>query len=272
MILIEKIIVTVLSLILFFAFKFFADKYFKIFIKHIPDKDKRTLFSIFLKVIWSFLFISLIFFLIDFWGINITPLLASLGILSIIVGLALQSSLSNFFSGLFLTADQSIRIGDFIELPEYKIVGIVENIDWRSTRIRTLENNIVYIPNSKLANSIVINYSRPREEILIWFDVGISYFEDLEKVEKITLEVARDIERKFNINWEPKLYFYNFGDSNIYFKVILKARDYFNAKEVIHEFMKELKKRYDKENIEISFPNVNVFLRYGKENYKVNLK
>ncbi len=268
---IEKVLFTVISLIGFFLFKIFSDKYLKYLINMIPDKEKRTLFIIFIKIIWTFLFVTLVFFLLDYWGINITPLLASLGILSVIVGLALQNSLSNFFSGLFLTADQSIRIGDFIELPEYNIVGRIENIGWRSTRIRTLENNIVYIPNSKLANSIVVNYSRPKEEILIWFDVGISYFEDLEKVEKITLEVANEVEKKYNVNWEPKLYYYNFGDSNIYFKIVLKAKDFFNAKEIVHEFMKKLKERYDKEGIEISFPNVNVFLRYGRENYKLSI-
>ena len=90
-------------------------------------------------------------------GISITPIVASLGITSLAVALALQPTLQNFFSGVQLIADKPIRIGDYIEL-ESGEQGFVEKIGWRSTWIRMLPNNIVIMPNSILSQSKIINY------------------------------------------------------------------------------------------------------------------
>ena len=93
-------------------------------------------------------------------GISITPIVASLGITSLAVALALQPTLENFFSGIQLVMDKPIRIGDFIELDSGE-QGFVEKIGWRSTWVRMLPNNIVIVPNSKLSNSKLINYYYP---------------------------------------------------------------------------------------------------------------
>ena len=93
-------------------------------------------------------------------GVSITPIVASLGITSLAVALALQPTLENFFSGIQLVMDKPIRIGDFIELDSGE-QGFVEKIGWRSTWVRMLPNNIVIMPNSKLSNSKLINYYYP---------------------------------------------------------------------------------------------------------------
>ena len=121
-------------------------------------------------------------------GVSITPIIASLGITSLAVALALQPTLENFFSGIQLVMDKPIRIGDYIELDSGE-QGFVEKIGWRSTWIRMLPNNIVIMPNSKLSNSKLINYYYPERELSVPVEVGVHYSSDLELVEKVCIEL-----------------------------------------------------------------------------------
>lgn len=212
--------------------------------------------------------IYLIAFLIilDTLGIKITPLLTTLGIGGLAIGLALQSTLSDFFAGLHLISDRPIRTGDFIEL-EGGISGFVEDIGWRSTKIRTLPNTIVVVPNSKIAQSIITNLSAPEEEMSVVIQCGVSYTSDLEKVEKVTIDVAKEIQKNIEgavKDFEPFVRYHTFGDSNINFSIILRVKKPVYKWIVVHEFIKALKKRYDKEGIEISWPVRKVYLEKGK--------
>ncbi len=195
--------------------------------------------------------------ILSHFGIQITPLIATLGIGGLAVGLALQNTLSNFFSGLHIISDKPIGIGDFIELPDANISGFVEDIGWRSTRIRTLPNTIVIVPNTKLSESIIVNNSLPEQEMAALVQVGVAYGSDLEKVEKATVDVAKKIQKTVSgavKNFEPFIRYHTFGDSNINFSVILRVEKFVDQYLVKHEFIKALKERYDKEGIEISWP------------------
>ena len=90
-------------------------------------------------------------------GVSITPIITALGVGGLAMALALQDTLSNLFAGIHILAEHTIRIGDFIRL-ETGQEGYVEDISWRTTRIRMLPNNMVIVPNSKLAQSVVVNY------------------------------------------------------------------------------------------------------------------
>ena len=118
--------------------------------------------------------------------------MASLGIAGLAVALALQDTFSNFFSAVYITADRPVKVGDYIEL-ENGLKGYVEDVGWRSTRLRTLPNNSIIIPNNKLAQSILTNYDAPKPEMSIVIPVGVSYNSDLEKVEKVTVDVAKKV-------------------------------------------------------------------------------
>ncbi len=190
------------------------------------------------------------------FNVEITPLIATLGVGGIAVGLALQNTLSNFFAGLHIISDRPIDVGDFIEL-EGNISGYVEDIGWRSTRIRTLPNTIVVVPNSKLSESTITNYSLPDPETAALVQCGVSYNSDLKKVEKVTADVARKIQKTIPgavKNFEPFIRYHTFGDSNINFTIILRVEKVVDKYLVIHEFIKALKERYAKEGIEISWP------------------
>ena len=217
------------------------------------------------KIISVVIYIVAILMVLAYFEIDITPIVAGLGIGGLAIGLALQSTLSDFFAGLHILSDKPIRVGDYIEL-ENKLSGFVEDIGWRSTRIRTLPNNIVIIPNSKLANSIVTNYSMPKDEMGVVVRCGVSYNSDLEKVEKVTIDVAKEIQKKVQGavgDFEPFIRYHTFGDSNIEFSIILRVERPIDKYFVVHEFIKALKKRFDKEGIEISWPVRKIY--YGNK-------
>jgi small-conductance mechanosensitive channel len=105
-------------------------------------------------------------------GVSIAPLLTALGVGGLAVALALKDTLANLFAGIHIMVEKSIRIGDFIKL-ESGQEGYVEDITWRTTRIRMLPNNMVVIPNDKLSQSIVINYNLPEHTMSVSITVGV---------------------------------------------------------------------------------------------------
>jgi len=212
------------------------------------------------KIINIIIFLIALLIILGHYNIEITPLVAGLGVGALAVGMALQSTLTNFFAGLHIISDRPVNVGDFIEL-EAGISGFVEDIGWRSTKIKTLPNNIIIIPNSKLADSIITNVSFPEKEMGLVVQCGVSYESDLEKVEKVTIDVAREIQRTIPgavKNFEPFIRYHTFGDSNINFSIILRVEQNLDKYLITHEFIKALKSRYDREGIEISWPVIKI--------------
>lgn len=193
--------------------------------------------------------------ILDTVGVSITPLLASLGVGSIAVALALQDTLSNFFGGLYLLADKPIRIGDFVKVDG--IEGHVVDIGWRSTRIRTGGNGTFIVPNSKLASNQLQNYDLPNPTSVIVIPCSVSYDADLQSVEKIALDVVREVaERISEIDKShvPLVRFTKFADSGIEFNLSVRVLSYASAGLVRHELIKALHIRFNAEKIEIPYP------------------
>jgi small-conductance mechanosensitive channel len=199
-------------------------------------------------------------------GINLDSVVVGLGVGGIAIALALQDTLSQVFSGAYIILDRPIKIGDFVELDSGE-KGYVTDIGWRSTRIRFLSNNVIIIPNNKLANSKIINYDAPAQEQSVVVPVGVSYMSDLEKVEKVTVAVAKRLQQSVEgavKEHEPFIRYNEFGDSNINFSVILRVQSYVARYRLIHEFIKALKKEYDRKGIEISWPVMKVYTHKGR--------
>src|SRR5512146_3059610 len=123
-------------------------------------------------------------------GISIAPLITALGVGGLAVALALQDTLANLFAGLHILMEKSIRVGDFVKL-ETGQEGYIDDITWRTTRIRMLPNNMVVIPNSKLAQSVVTNYYLPEKRMSLLIPVSVSYSTDPARVEQILVEEAK---------------------------------------------------------------------------------
>ena len=193
---------------------------------------------------------------LDTVGVSITPLIASLGVGSLAVALALQSPLANFFAGIQIAADKPVEIGQYIKLDSGE-EGYVTRIGWRSTTIRALPNNLIVIPNSRVMDAIITNFYLPEKTLSILIQVGVSYASDLEHVERVTIEVAKNVLKEVEggaKDFEPFIRYHTFGESSINFTVILRAEEFVNGYLVKHEFIKRLHRRYREEGIVIPFP------------------
>ena len=189
-------------------------------------------------------------------GISIAPILTALGVGGLAVALALQDTLSNLFAGIHMIASRKIRPGDYVKL-ESGQEGYVADITWRYTTIQALSNNMIIIPNAKLASAVATNFSLPEPEMSILVDVGVSYGSDLDKVESVTIDVARTVMKEIEggiPEFDPFIRYNKFEESSINFVVILRAREFSNQHLIRHEFIKRLQKRYREEGIEIPFP------------------
>lgn len=221
---------------------------------------KTSLVNIFIKVT---IFVVAGLIILDYLGISITPIITGFGIGGLAVALALQDTLSNLFAGLQVLVARQIRPGDYIKL-ESSEEGYAIDITWKNTVIRTWSNNLIVIPNSKIANSIVVNYYKPEKELSVLVQVGVSYESDLEKVEKVVVDTAKEILEKVPggvKNFEPFIRYHTFSDSSIDFTVFLRAKEYVDQYLLKHEFIKALHRRFQKEGIEIPFPIRTVYLK-----------
>ncbi len=188
--------------------------------------------------------------------IAISPLLAGFGIGGLAVALAVQPTLSNFFSGTYLVTEGEVKEGDYIEL-EGGPAGYVVDVGWRSTKIRSRYNNLVMIPNSKMADTIVTNYFSPTPALNVIITCGVSYQEDLAHVERVVLDVCRKVMQESPDaakDSEPFFGFWEFGESNIDFWIFVQANDRSGSFTLRSEIIKAMHARFNEEGIEINYP------------------
>jgi len=197
-------------------------------------------------------------------GISIAPLITDLGVGGLAVALALQDTLANLFAGIHILMERSIRVGDFIKL-ETGQEGYVDDITWRTTRVRMLPNNIVVIPNNKLAQSVVTNYYLPERRMSLPIAVSVSYESDPEQVERILLEEAKngaaDIPGLLSDPGPVVRFIPGFGDSSLDFTLSCQIREFADQYFAQHELRKRIFKRFKKEGIEIPYPHRTVYLK-----------
>jgi len=187
-------------------------------------------------------------------GFNLGILLGAAGILTVAAGFASQTSVSNIISGLFLLMDRPFQAGDVIEVGG--TVGIVNEIELLSVKLRTFQNALVRIPNEEMIKTQVTNYTYyPIRRIDI--EVGVAYKEDIAKVREILLEVA---DRNPLCLEEPSpLFVYKgYGNSSIdlLLGVWIKKENYLT---VVNSIKEEIKAAFDKNGIEIPFPHISVY-------------
>jgi len=188
-------------------------------------------------------------------GIAITPILTALGVGGLAVALALKDTLENLFSGLQIIASGQVRGGDYIKL-ESGIEGYVSDITWRTTTVRDLSDNIVVVPNSKLAQTTFTNYALPERELSVSVPVLVPYDSDLAQVERATLEAARQVLRENDAptSVEPSLRFTEFGNENVKLTVILRVGAYADQFKLRSDFIRRLHARFRNEHIGAPFP------------------
>lgn len=179
-------------------------------------------------------------------------ILAGAGVAGLAVGLALQGSLANSFSGIFLAVKDIIQVGDWIESNDY--AGRVQEISLRSTKIRESDNNIVVIPNRMVLDNPFKNFSYTKRA-RITLSCGVAYDSNLRKVRQLTLDNLSD-RFKANEQYPVEFYFQEFGGSSINFITRFWV-DAKNQKDIMHyqsEAILLIKDIFDEHDINIPFP------------------
>ena len=201
-------------------------------------------------------------------GLEITPILTALGVGGLAVALALQDTLNNLFSGFYVAVARQIRLGDYIKLNTGE-EGYVTDIGWRSTSIRALANNMIIVPNAKLAQAIVTNYHLPEKRLSTGVQVAVSYDSDPDHVERVLLEVGRqgvqDIPGMLadaapSASFDP-----GFGDSSMGFTLNYQVAEFSAQFPVRNELRKRILRRFREEGIVMPYPTRTLFLHSRSE-------
>jgi small-conductance mechanosensitive channel len=197
-------------------------------------------------------------------GISIAPLITALGVGGLAVALALQDTLSNLFAGLHILVERSVRVGDFVKL-ESGQEGRVVDISWRTTRVQMQPNTVVVIPNNKLAQSVLTNYSLPEPRMTLTLPVSVGYQSDPDRVERLLVEEAgRGVGTIPGMLADPPpvaRLIPGFGESSLDFTLACQVRSFEDQPLVQHELRKRILARFKQEGIEIPFPVRTVNLR-----------
>ena len=191
-------------------------------------------------------------------GIAVTPILTALGVGGLAVALALQDTLSNLFAGLHLLADKPIRVGDYVRLSAENVEGHVVDVGWRSTRLRMLQNNVVVVPNKRVAESIITNYDLGETRMAVLIRVRVDYDADAELVERLLVdEATRAVGQVDGLLAEPPpsaRLIPGFGDYALEFTLACQVRSFVDQFSVQHELRKRVLKRLRAERIRIPLP------------------
>lgn len=212
-----------------------------------------------------------ILILLNLLGVSITPILTALGVGGLAVALALQDTLSNLFAGFYVSLAGQVRVNDYIKL-ESGEEGYVQDISWRSTSIRALANNLIIVPNAKLAQAIVTNYHLPEKRMSLLIPIGVDYECDPARVERILVEEATRAAGELpGLLADPPpfvRFIPGFGDSSLNFTLICQVAEFVDQYLAQHELRKRIFHRFRQEGINIPFPVRAVHLRSVSESLR----
>lgn len=222
--------------------------------------DNNYEFAPILKNIWTiFSVLGAGMLLLSIWEINITPLLASAGIVGIILGLAAQDAIANLIGGVSLYFDDTYKVGDVIVLEEQQR-GMVTDIGIRSTTVRTPDNILITVPNSVLNSTHLINETAPQRRKRIRVPITAAYGTDYQKVEDILLEICEEIPFVLN-SPSPRVLFTEFGDSALIFELQAFVAHPNNEPRTIDQINRRTYDEFNDAGIEIPFPQQDLRVR-----------
>lgn len=191
-------------------------------------------------------------------NLNITPLLTGLGVAGLATALALQDTLANFFAGIYVLADRPVRPGDYARLNDSNVEGYVVSVGWRSTRLRTLANNIVVVPNLKLAQSVVTNYDLPEKRLGLSTTVRVAMDSDPERVLRVLTEVASEAAAEVDgmlSEPPPRAQFSpGVGEYGLEFTITYQVRQFADQFTVQNELQQRILARFRREGIQVPQP------------------
>ena len=197
------------------------------------------------------------------FGIPVTAIFASAGIVGMAIALAARETLANFFGGVSIFMDRPFRAGDYIVLDNGDR-GEVKAVGMRSTKIQTRDDIMITIPNSVITNGKVVNQSRPNPHFRVRVKLGVAYGSDVDRVEQILMELAERNELAI-ASPEPRVRFRRFGDSSLEFELLCWAARPHDRGRLIHTLSRDIYKKFNEEGIVMPFPQRDVYLHKVEE-------
>ncbi len=198
-------------------------------------------------------------FIFDTWHINISPLLATAGIAGIAIGFAVRDSLANILGGMQLVLDKTFKVGDKVEL-ESGEMGEILDIGIRSTKLRTYDNEVIYIPNGSLANTKIKNFTVPDLSVRVNINFGVEYGSDPDQVRKVVLETVKKIDSVID-NPEPAVQFLNMSDFSLDFVARVWVSSWTEAYSTKLKVTDKIYKALNKAKIGIPFPTRTIYTK-----------
>ena len=230
-------------------------KYFK---KHDKNHIDRGRHMAVYQLAKYFLIVFGVAVSLEIVGMNFTFLIAGSTALLVGLGFGIQSTFNDIFSGIVLLFEGSVSIEDVIEVDG--LVGKVEKIDIRTSKILTRNNITIVVPNSKLTSENVINWSHNRDIARFSIKIGVAYGSDLDKV-KYILESLATQHNSVDAKHEPEVRFADFGESSLDFELLFYSSEMFRIEKIKSDIRFEIDRRFRKEGISIPFPQRDVHLK-----------
>lgn len=230
--------------------------FLRIITRRLPEDNKAKFKVVFGYFRWL---IYLIIFLItlDAVGINVTSVFAASAALLIGIGLALQTLFQDIISGIFILVDQTVHVGDIIEIDGK--VGRVEEIKLRTTRAITIDNRVLIIPNHLYLTNILFNWTQNNTNTREFVQIGVAYGSDVQLVKKLLIQAANNQTAVIEPE-ETSVLFTDFGDSALTFKIIFTIEDSFYANGVKSDVRFEIDRLFRENNISIPFPQRDIHI------------
>ncbi len=267
----EEIIENVLVSIIIFCMGYIVIKIINIFVDQwgkswatktkskTDDNIVRILYRIFNISVYVIVFL----YIFSYWGIEIGPMIASLGIAGLAIAFALQSTLGNIFGGISMIIDKSVRVGDIIQL-DANTSGKVSDVGLRSTKIRTWDNEIIVVPNGQLSNSQIHNIALPDPQVRVVVPFGVAYGTNIERVKKIVLKEISKIKEVIK-DPAPFVRFLEMGESALLFKAYMWVDDFTERVKVKENATTLIYNALNKAKINIPFPQMDIWIKEQKK-------
>lgn len=225
--------------------------------KGVTERAGRAITSLFDTLVKIVLWSIALLLILSNMGYNINTLIAGLGVAGIAVAFALQRILEDIFSAFSIYFDKPFEVGDFIIVGDD--MGIVEDIGFKSTRIRTLQGQELVISNHEMTNTRVNNYKKMKKRRIV-FTFGVTYETPLKKLKKIP-QIVKKIVDKVELAELNRVHFKSYGDFSLIYEVVyyMLVPDYNKYMDTQQEINLALKEAFEKEKIEFAYPTQTIY-------------
>ena len=223
-----------------------------------PKSIDANLITLILRVSTLILVFGVVWVAARDFGLPVTAIFASAGVVGVAVALAARETLANFFGGVSVLLDRPFRTGDYIVLDSGER-GEVMEIGLRSTRLLTRDEILICVPNSVITNVKVVNESAPIPRFRVRIKIGVAYGTDIDRVEEVLIDVATRNDL-VAMEPEPRVRFRAFGDSSLDFELLCWAKRPHDKGRLIHSLNGEIYKAFNAEGIVIPFPQRDIHM------------